>query len=213
MTRLGLRLKEERVSRGLTIDEVAKATKIRPQFINAIEQGSYKKLPSKAYAHGFVRNYIVFLDLPMRESLAMFRREFDEREYVDVLPESFTKKREIALNHINWQKTTLATGIVILGFLCFLFFQYREVLFNPRLTILFPKENAILTKEEITVIGSTNVNAIIRVNNVSAYVDQNGHFTKSIVVFPGEYTITVIATNKFGRSTMVKRDIQVKPIP
>src|SRR5258708_508503 len=103
MVRLGQRLKEERTLKNLTIDEVAKATKIRPQFISAMEQGNYKNLPSKAYAHGFVKNYISFLGLSMRDSLAMFRREFDEKEYVDVLPESFTKQKNIPLNKINWQ--------------------------------------------------------------------------------------------------------------
>src|SRR5258707_6377504 len=98
MVRLGQRLKEERLSKGFTIEEVAKATKIRPQFITAIEQSNYKQLPSKAYAHGFVKNYISFLELPLRESLAMFRRELDEKEYLDVLPDSFTKKKEIPLH-------------------------------------------------------------------------------------------------------------------
>jgi cytoskeletal protein RodZ len=210
MTRLGQRLKEERLSKRLTIEEVAKATRIRPQFIIAIEQSSYKKLPSKAYAQGFVKNYIAFLELPIRESMAMFRREFDEKEYVDVLPESFTKKRNIPLNRINWQRTVVVIALIIFGLLCFLAFQYRAILFNPRLSIAFPKENSSFANGNISVIGSSDPTATVTVANRSAYVDANGHFTKGIIVFSGKNTIIIVATNKFGRSTTIERHITVK---
>jgi len=209
MIRLGQRLKEERLFKNLTIDEVAKATKIRSQFITAIEQSNYKKLPSKAYAQGFVKNYVSFLGLPLKESMAMFRREFDEREYVDVLPESFTKQKTIPLHRINWYRTVIGTVVILLGLICFLFFQYRAALFDPSLSLTVPNENATVTKETIQVIGTTNTNVTISVNNDAAYVDSNGHFIKNITVFPGKNVITVVATNKFGRKKTIERHLIV----
>src|SRR5437588_6343029 len=122
MVRLGQRLREIRQYKGLTIDEVAKGTKIRTQFISAIEKGDYKSLPSKAYAQGFVKNYVAFLGLPQRESLAMFRREFDEREHVDVLPESFTHKKIIPQYRFQWQGAITISCfvlVVLIGYLLF----------------------------------------------------------------------------------------------
>ena len=52
MIRVGQLLRDERVRKRLTIEEVAKATKIRTNFLSAIEKGEYKKLPSSAYAQG-----------------------------------------------------------------------------------------------------------------------------------------------------------------
>ncbi len=210
MTRLGQRLKEERIAKNLTIEEVAKATKIRPQFITAIEQSNYKKLPSKAYAQGFVKNYIAFLGLPPRDSLAMFRREFNEKEYVDILPESFTKRREIPLYRINWHKTVLGIGMIFLLLAGFLFFQYRAAIFDPSLRVSSPKENSTITDEGVSVKGSTDSNNMVTVNNYSTYVDTNGSFVKNIAVFSGKNTITIIATNRFGRKKIIERHIIVK---
>ena len=73
MVHVGEKLSEERIRRGLTLEEVAKATKIRASFLQAIEKGEYKKLPSGTYVHGFVRNYAKFLGLPEYEILSLFK--------------------------------------------------------------------------------------------------------------------------------------------
>ncbi len=49
MITAGQKLYEERIRRGLTLEEIARATKIRSSFLSAIEKGEYKKLPSSAY--------------------------------------------------------------------------------------------------------------------------------------------------------------------
>src|SRR5579871_92741 len=203
MVRLGQRLKEERVAKGLTVEQVATATKIRPQFIIAIEQGRYKSLPSKAYAQGFVKNYIAFLGMPLRDAMAMFRREFDEREYVDVLPESFTRQRKIPMHRINWYRTAVSIIVIFLVLLGFLVFQYRAALFPPFVSITQPEENSIIRSEDVTVAGSTESNTTVIVNNLLANVDATGHFIKVIPVFPGRATIVVIVVNKFGKRSVV----------
>lgn len=210
MIRLGQRLKEERLSKNLTIEEVAKATKIRPQFISAIEQSNYKQLPSKAYAQGFVKNYVSFLGLPIRDSMAMFRREFDEREYVEVLPESFTQQKEIPLYKINWYKTALGIAVIFILLAGFLFFQYRAALFDPSVRIISPKDNSTISSDDLSVKGNTDSNNTVVVNNDAAYVDTGGNFTKNVTLFQGKNTITVIVANKFGRKKIIVLHVVVK---
>src|SRR5579872_1705923 len=101
MVKLGERLLEERKAQGFSTEEVAKATKIRHEFIEAIEKGDYKKLPSTAYAQGFVKNYVEFLGLPEKELLALFRREFKEEEFLGVLPQSFMRPKEVSLEGVK----------------------------------------------------------------------------------------------------------------
>ena len=211
MVRLGQRLREIRVYKGLSIEEVAKGTKIRSQFISAIEKGDYKTLPSKAYAQGFVKNYVTFLGLPQRESMAMFRREFDEREYVDVLPESFTKQNAISLRRFRWQGTLFASIVILLLLVGYLLFQDRSAFFAPSLSIDSPKEAATVTATDISVTGMTDPNATVIINNEAAYVDGTGHFKKIITVFPGKATITIISVNKFGKRRILERHITVNP--
>ncbi len=50
MVRIGQKLHETRVKKGLSLEDVSAATKIRPTFLAAIERGEYHKLPAASYA-------------------------------------------------------------------------------------------------------------------------------------------------------------------
>lgn len=97
MILIGVQFQEERKKQNLTLEEVARATKIREEFLSAIERGDYKKLPGASYAYGFVRNYAKFLGLPIEKSLAIFRREFDERKSIEVLPKGLINAGEFSI--------------------------------------------------------------------------------------------------------------------
>lgn len=80
MLKLGERLKEKRLEKGLSLEDVSKSTKIREDYLFSIEDGKYDELPSATHAQGFVRNYIKFLGLNEKEALALFRREVDSEK-------------------------------------------------------------------------------------------------------------------------------------
>lgn len=63
MTGLGTLFQEARLKQGLTIEEVAERTKIRTQFLIAIEEGRFNELPDQAYVRAFLRTYARALDL------------------------------------------------------------------------------------------------------------------------------------------------------
>src|SRR5882762_7589699 len=165
MVPVGQRLAQERIKRGLSFDEVAKATKIQKKFIIALEKGEYKKLPSSAYIQGFIKNYAEFLHLSKREVLALFRREFDEREFLEVLPESFSKHRKKTLSGFRLHTTTL---LIILGllFICgFITFAYRAAFFDPQLTIISPEDNIQVTSQTIMLNGTTDPATSLTIND------------------------------------------------
>lgn len=209
MVKLGDRLLEERKKQGFSLDEVAKATKIREQFIEAIEKGEYQKLPSSAYAQGFVKNYIEFLGLPEKELLALFRREFNEKEFLGVLPQSFTKPKEFSLQGI---KIRYIKWIIILFALIVLYilFQYKSAIFNPSLSVTTPLEKVIVHSQVLSVRGTTEPNTTVTVNAIPVFVDSSGNYAKEITVFPGSVTIVVKATNSFGKTSTIERHIIVK---
>lgn len=59
----GRKLAHARQQRGLTIDEAARATKLRPEKILALESDDYANFPSNAYAKGFLKNYARYLNV------------------------------------------------------------------------------------------------------------------------------------------------------
>ncbi|MCL5970461.1 MAG: helix-turn-helix domain-containing protein [Patescibacteria group bacterium] len=212
MIRVGSKLKEERIRKKISLEEVAKAIKIRPSFLSAIEKGDYQKLPSSAYAVGFVRNYASFLGLPEKEILALFRREFDEEKYFKVLPEGLYKKEDFPIKRIKFQQTILVVFLIFLALLAYILFQYRYAIINPPLSLDLPKENSVISSKSVTVAGTTDSNATLYVNNSSVSLDKDGKFKKELDLFPGKSTIKIKAVNRFGKQTEIERRIEVKAI-
>lgn len=208
MIRLGQRLRDERIKKGLSLEQVSKQTKIRSSFLTALENGEYNKLPSSAYAQGFVRNYAQFLGLAEREMLALFRREFDEEKYFRVLPEGLTKQTDFPLRKVGAGQFFLG-GAVVLALAFYLLFQYRSAFFGPSLSVRIPNEGAVISTP-VTVSGDTDADATVTVNDAGVAVDSNGRYTKKIDVFPGKETVVVKAENRFGKKKVVERHITVK---
>jgi cytoskeletal protein RodZ len=211
MTKAGEKLQQARLEKGLTLEDVAKSTKIKTEFLAFIEEGEYAKLPSVSYAHGFVRNYAKFLGLPEKEIMAIFRREFDEDKTYRVLPKGFGEGDSFPLSKFKLKQTAVLIIVIFLLFMGYILFQYRGAFLNPPLEITSPKNGSLVLSSEVTIIGKTDSNATVYIEKNAVSVDQNGNFKKTINVFPGETTITVNAVNKFSRETDKQIEINVKP--
>jgi hypothetical protein len=63
MTDIGSQLRAAREAQSLTLEQVFKATRIKPSFLEAIEANQFQALPGPVQARGFVRSYANFLGL------------------------------------------------------------------------------------------------------------------------------------------------------
>ncbi|PYL58093.1 MAG: hypothetical protein DMF30_03930 [Verrucomicrobia bacterium] len=77
---LGKKFQEARLARGLTLDEAARVTKIRPARLAEIEAEDFSQFPSLAYAKGFLLIYGKFLDVDVTPYL----EAFEDSEHVTV---------------------------------------------------------------------------------------------------------------------------------
>jgi cytoskeleton protein RodZ len=66
----GERLRREREMRGVTLDEIATATKIGTRSLKALEQEEFSKLPGGIFNKGFVRAYAKFLGIDEDQAVA-----------------------------------------------------------------------------------------------------------------------------------------------
>ncbi|WP_379126666.1 helix-turn-helix domain-containing protein [Paenibacillus sp. sgz500958] len=57
MSELGRHLKEARLQKGMSLDDVQEVTKIRKKYLEAIETGDYKVLPGSFYVRAFIKTY------------------------------------------------------------------------------------------------------------------------------------------------------------
>ncbi len=72
---LARRLREARVARGVSLQEVERETKIRRRYLEAIEAGDFSRLPDGPPARGFIRIYARFLGLDPERALSDFEAE------------------------------------------------------------------------------------------------------------------------------------------
>lgn len=211
MKTIGQEFAEERKRKGLTIEEISKSTKIKEEFLRAIEKGDFKALPSPAYSYGFVRNYAKYLGLPVEKSLAIYRREYDEKRNVEVLPRGFSNPKEYTPPKFRLGRSIAVLALIFVVIAGFLVFQYRAAVFNPGISIDSPKENETLSSLVVDVRGNTDSASTLLIDSKEVPINSDGSFQKKVTVFPGESTITFRVENKFGRVTTVERKIIVKP--
>lgn len=72
MESVGEFFRQVRETKGLTVDEVASKTRIRTDFVQAIEEGNFGKLPDQVFARGFVRSYARSLGLDEEDAIHRF---------------------------------------------------------------------------------------------------------------------------------------------
>jgi cytoskeleton protein RodZ len=65
--KIGQVLEKARKERGLTLDEVEHATKIRKRYLIGLERDDYGALPDAVYAQGFLKTYANYLGLDGEE--------------------------------------------------------------------------------------------------------------------------------------------------
>ena len=115
MESIGEFFKQVRETKGLTIDEVAAKTRIRTDFVKALEDGNFAKLPDQVFARGFVRSYARSLGLDEEDAIHRFVQSagafYDkqiERERLKLRQAEEERKRQS-----NRKAVAVAIGIAI----------------------------------------------------------------------------------------------------
>jgi cytoskeleton protein RodZ len=68
----GATFKTSRERLGLSINDVAVATKINPRILRALEAGDHSELPASSFARGFIRSYAAYLKIDSKPILEAF---------------------------------------------------------------------------------------------------------------------------------------------
>ena len=89
-------LRSERLRRGLTVAEIAAATRIPRHHIEAIEEGQFDSLPSGAYRFSFVRQYASMLGFNDQDIAISFHQQYQEMPLP--LPKPPNKRRSVSAN-------------------------------------------------------------------------------------------------------------------
>ena len=124
---LGQLLREAREQKGVSLEQVEEATRIRQKFLQALEEGNYGALPAEAYVTGFLRTYAVYLELDPEEVIALYEGREDEGKAALPQP-GFFQPMDISMAAPSWLTPDLVIGalliVVLLAFGCWATWHY-----------------------------------------------------------------------------------------
>ncbi|NRD78909.1 helix-turn-helix domain-containing protein [Bacillus sp. BRMEA1] len=84
MTELGNRLKEARLEKNLSLDDLQSMTKIQKRYLIGIEEGNYSSMPGNFYVRAFIKQYAETLGLNPEEIFETYKSEIPASHNEDV---------------------------------------------------------------------------------------------------------------------------------
>ncbi|WP_261810142.1 helix-turn-helix domain-containing protein [Levilactobacillus humaensis] len=117
---LGKTLRDARIAKGFTLDDLQQTTKIQKRYLIAIEDQNFDELPGDFYVRAFIKQYADMVDLDGGELLKQFDSTLPStqtQEYVDKVnennPETRSQQRKVDDRYVKLRRTVPVIGIVI----------------------------------------------------------------------------------------------------
>lgn len=111
---MGDRLRQARQKQGISLEEAAAATKIKVEYLRALEAEEYAALPSPAYARGFLKIYAHLLGLDYESLNQLYDRVSGSPEPQVI----FAPQRKIRsvpfLPAVKWTRLLQVLGLLLL---------------------------------------------------------------------------------------------------
>lgn len=206
MKSVGLVIKEARTKKKLSKDALEAKTKIKSEYIEALENELWEKLPEYPVVVGFVKSIAAVLSLDESHALALLRRDYPPK----VLP--VNPKPDVDRKFTWDPRLTFITAVFVvsLGILTYLSFQYIHFTNPPELAVETPIEGQVITEKKVAVKGKTDPEATVTVNNQPTLVGDDGAFTAEIEIAEATDGILITAKSRSGKETKIMRKIRVE---
>ncbi|WP_336779658.1 RodZ domain-containing protein [Paenibacillus illinoisensis] len=115
MSELGQQLREARLQKGMSLDDVQEMTKIRKRYLEAIEAGDYKVLPGSFYVRAFIKTYAETVGLNPDELLEGHKKDVPAEETEATMEPVIQKRSSRPVERSNrWMSVALMWTFPIL---------------------------------------------------------------------------------------------------
>lgn len=111
----GRYLTQQRELRGLSRDDVSKATKISPGMLAALEEGRSERLPGRVFLLNYIRAYAQAIGLEPDEAVLRFD-EMDNTVKSQPPPAALERERK---KRALWTLLAVLVGLGVVGYLAF----------------------------------------------------------------------------------------------
>ncbi|MEH7335557.1 RodZ domain-containing protein [Neobacillus drentensis] len=152
MTELGNRLKEARIEKGFSLDDLQTMTKIQKRYLIGIEEGNYSSMPGNFYVRAFIKQYAEALNLNPDEIFETYKSEIPA-SLNDEIPQLSRVKTHKAISEGNSKifdiLPKVLIGVFVLGVAGLLYyFLYNHAGKNSNESLSKDNEQVKFVKSE-----------------------------------------------------------------
>jgi len=200
MLTVGQILKNARLKRNLTLQEVEKNIKIREKYIKALEENRWEIFPSRVYIIGVIKTYTSFLNLDTNKILAFFRRDYEKKEEINF------KKKISSFYLIPDSKRIFYGAILLIFFVLFFYFvwQFQKLISPPKITFLSPQKRYFLTEKKIVIKAKVEKETIVNIFGERVYPNNEGVIEYELPLKKGENLLLIELIGANGKKAVVK---------
>ena len=208
--RVCLRLKALRKQRNISLETLAKRTKISKKYLQALEECRFNDLPKAAvYQKNFVCGYV--------EALGVDPGPFLEQYIVEETTKEDRKtklpKLSIKSNYLYYLPVIIRYVLVIsiaMLLVVYLGWQVKNIIEPPKLLVYSPTDGYITDNYVLLVQGETGREVQVSINGQAIMNSEEGKFEQNIDLSPGVNTIVITAQKKHGKTFSITRYVVLK---
>ena len=200
-------LNEKLSEKGLNLEGLKSKVGISPRFLDAIFSGSYKNLPALPYVRGYISTLADFLGIEFEELWNSYKDTLglSRSGILDELPSN-----RFAIKNINVKFLSIASLVllIVLYFGVQAFNHFKSV----ELTLLnFPESSLTISTSTFLILGKTNPEAKVLVDNEEVLVTSDGNFSKELQLNLGINMLKISAKKLFGSEKTLEKEIIYEP--
>ena len=194
---------EEFISNGQIILRMRKSDNQNKNFVNASMVFVAQNLLKKAKS---------YISSKQKESIDLFacKKIFEKETILSRKPNQKTFVPKISAKNFIVTPRLIEISLVaiaVLLLLTYLGFEINNIFSPPPLDISSPSDNLVTDKSTIEVIGQTEKEVKIKINDQEVQIDTEGNFRESVSLKTGLNVIKISAAKKRGRENIIYRQV------
>lgn len=207
--RVCLRLKEARLSCGISLSELEKKTKISKKHLLALEECRFDELPKAiVYQKNFLKSYVEALKLDFKPFLKQYLIEETDKNKKIEHPIKMSKQTKAHYLPMVFKLGGMSLLVILI--MVYLGLQVRNILEPPSLVVFSPQDGYVTEEKSIIIEGQTEPEAKVFINGKEVGNNEKGNFKETVELITGVNTIILSVEKKHGKKTEVVKRVVLK---
>ncbi|GEO57555.1 helix-turn-helix domain-containing protein [Companilactobacillus bobalius] len=204
MDEIGQKLRNARIKKGYTIDDLQQITKIQKRYLIAIEEGQFDHLPGDFYVRAFIKQYSDAVGISSDDLLEEYKADIPNSQPSQEAAQQETKTRSIKeesnsfFSNLGNYIPQIVVGIVVIVIIAVIAFGMVHRNQNAS-SVTIPKDNTTQTTKKKTAKKSTKTTKKATAKKKTATktvsVKSSGDNTYTVTNMPTDGLKVVVAGN------------------